>query len=374
MSTPLGPTVREVLAELATEGAVPHEPTRLEAAHLALEAAAATDRESAPWFVRLLVALGSVIAVGFLLGFLFALELVRSAEGALVLGAILVGGALVVRRLGRGDLVGPGALTVSVAGELLVIGGAGGLVDTAHATVAAGTAVVLETALLVAYPDRVHRFLSTAAVAAGLSVLLHEHAKLWTLDILAVALAAGLHVLVHLRPRLEAGRFHSWVGPSILGLAASLFALLVVGLALEPRAGEALPPLGPLATVGLAAVALASSRAMAAEQPVDTSARKLWVLRGALVLLAALTLRAPGLLGALGVLGLAFHRRDALLFGLAVSFVLVFGTAFYYQLTLTLLAKSGVLIGSGAVLLLARAAVARLSRAATPAPAMEVNP
>ena len=59
----------------------------------------------------------------------------------------------------------------------------------------------------------------------------------------------------------------------------------------------------------------------------------------------------PGVIGAAGVLALAFHRRNEVMLGLAVAFLIGFGVLYYYDLSLSLLAKSGALVGSGLVLL-----------------------
>ena len=78
------------------------------------------------------------------------------------------------------------------------------------------------------------------------------------------------------------------------------------------------------------------------------------------VALGATTLTSPGIIAGAGVLTLAFDRRDKVLLGMAIAYLLVFGTVFYYSLHLTLLEKSGVLAGSGVLLLALRQ---RLSRA-----------
>lgn len=74
----------------------------------------------------------------------------------------------------------------------------------------------------------------------------------------------------------------------------------------------------------------------------------------ALAVTAALTLRTPGIIAAAGVLGLVFHRRNVLLLGLGVTFLIGFGALYYYDLSLSLLAKSGALVGSGLALLALR--------------------
>ena len=82
-------------------------------------------------------------------------------------------------------------------------------------------------------------------------------------------------------------------------------------------------------------------------------------------LTALLTLNTPGVIGAAGILALAFHRRNTVLLGLAVAFLIGFGVFYYYDLSLSLLAKSGALVGSGLVLLGLRLFLLRRFPAAT---------
>ncbi|MHC4505097.1 MAG: DUF4401 domain-containing protein, partial [Planctomycetota bacterium] len=66
----------------------------------------------------------------------------------------------------------------------------------------------------------------------------------------------------------------------------------------------------------------------------------------------------PGLLGmlaALGLVALGYARDDRTLTALGLVFMPVFIVGYYYSLNTTLIMKSGVLFGSGAVLLVARA-------------------
>ena len=73
------------------------------------------------------------------------------------------------------------------------------------------------------------------------------------------------------------------------------------------------------------------------------------------VLLGALGQGRPGLLGALLALLVSFVARDKVAIGLSTAFLVGFGVHFYYDLDLSLWTKSGVLVGSGVVLLAVRA-------------------
>jgi hypothetical protein len=98
-----------------------------------------------------------------------------------------------------------------------------------------------------------------------------------------------------------------------------------------------------------------ASDAPRAPAPPETRA----VVYGGTVAIGALGQLAPGLMGALLVMALGAHRRSAILFGLASLFLVFFGSHFYYSLSMTLLAKSGVLAGSGLLMLALRLPLAR---------------
>jgi uncharacterized membrane protein len=70
------------------------------------------------------------------------------------------------------------------------------------------------------------------------------------------------------------------------------------------------------------------------------------------VCLAAVT--TPGVLAAIGLLVLGHARRDALLLAMGTAFFPIFIVVFYYEMEVSLLAKSYILMASGAVLLAAR--------------------
>ncbi len=75
-------------------------------------------------------------------------------------------------------------------------------------------------------------------------------------------------------------------------------------------------------------------------------------------LLAWATSSSPGIIASLAAFTLALHRRSLVLFGCACLFLVGFTVSFYYSLSLTLLAKSGILVGSGLILLLGRLYIA----------------
>jgi Domain of unknown function (DUF4401) len=116
------------------------------------------------------------------------------------------------------------------------------------------------------------------------------------------------------------------------------------------RKGAAELPVGVL-TLGLAVVTLYSAWRVLEETDSEPGGSAGVTAFASLGLTALLTLHTPGVIAAIGVLLLGFHRRSVVLLGMAVLFILAFGVGYYYDLQLTLLAKSLALLGSGLVLL-----------------------
>src|SRR5690606_13533345 len=140
----------------------------------------------------------------------------------------------------------------------------------------------------------------------------------------------------------------TWLRPLGYALALSIPANLFLVLLPETQAETHWWP----ANVVLAA-ALIWLYAWAAGGVARLKEEPLVVAVVATVCLATFT--TPGVLAAIGLLVLGYARRVALLLTMGGAFFPVFLVVFYYELETSLLTKSYLLMGSGAVLLLARA-------------------
>ncbi len=340
-------TFRELLPRLEAEGL---------ADAAAVEGALAAQGGATPWFVRVLVGFGAWVAAAFLIGFGGA-AVFRISDGALLaLGLACCAAALLLRRAREGVFVEQLALAVALAGQGLVIGASTQLTDSARWGAAATVAVAV--AMLRLYPDRVQAFLSTSGgVLAGL-YLVRELRQPLAADGALLAVAVLTHAALLGKVRLSGGVLGVRTAAALAGLVtALLLALLLRSQADVYRAlfdAAPHPARSALLTVGLGLLLLFTVVSVLREQGGE-SAREALVLAGAAVaLLALLTLQTPGILGAAGVMALAFHRRSPVLVGVALGFALLAGTAHYYDLSLTLLQKSGALAGSGLLLLALR--------------------
>lgn len=336
------PTVAAVLARLEAEGRLgPGEAARL-------EGRAAPVGE--PPYVAALLGFGGWLAALFLLGFLTLFDVVDTSREAVAAGVVAAVAAAALRRASESVFVGQVAFAFSVLATLLVGGGAE---DLGGRRGSAAGVLVLEAALLVAYRDPRRRVLSAAAGALALVALALETNVTGATDLTVGVLAVACGVL-WLRPE-EGGPAAEVRRAVVWGLAAAVLLALLASV-VDPAVPEGRVFAGPPATIALTAAVIALALRVASER--GSVAPRTWAaVVATLGALGALTLRSPGVVAALGALLLGFRVREAGLVKLAVAFLLAFGVAFYHHLGLTLLAKSAALVGSGLLLLLARAAL-----------------
>lgn len=316
---------------------------------------------STPWFVRVLVGFGAWIA-GMMLaaGISVLLAVGNSSVGLILMGLLVCTGSTALRHHSRGDFSAHFALSMSLAGQAMVGVGLVMVADRGErwGIFLAGMAL-LEVVLLLGFRDSVHRFLSAFATVLLFTLLLeHYHFAVLEsafvgLGLLAWALLpvqAWSGFLLPLRRPVgyalatvflglfawhsfERMAFHHGSGTSawaagFQGVPTWLLGALAPGLLLAAAALRILLRLGrsPGSTAGLLVLA-------------------------AVLGLSLLGIRVPGIPAMIFVLVIAEESRESAMFGLAVVTGLFLVTRLYYEMDLSLLAKSGVLAGSGGLLL-----------------------
>ncbi len=334
------------------------------------------DEGHAPWYV--LVGFGAwVSAILFVIAALVSgIADSRAALGALGLTAFAVG--VILRRSARSDFPVQLALAMSLGGRVTLYTA---LFERHEpTTVVWAVALALEILSVAAYADAVGRFLATLGACSALVGLTDALHLPWpAMPLATLVIAAGATAIWQREPALLARGLASIQRPVGFGLVVALMTALLADLWTKgsPDRGRF-----SVAAVGLTLLLLvvereALRRALAharprggyraaaprdddpslpaAPAPPETRA----IVYGGTIAIGALGQLAPGLMGALLVMALGAHRRNRLLFALAAAFLIFFGSHFYYNLSMTLLAKSGVLLGSGLLMLGLRLPLAR---------------
>jgi hypothetical protein len=315
-----------------------------------------------PWFVRAMLGIAGWIGALFLLGFVGAAFafVMKSSIAAFLFGAGTCAAAVMIFRGSPGnDFVGQFGLAVSLAGQAMLVYGAGQWFERSVAGIA--LYVALQQALLfVLVPNFVHRVWAAwsgvlaaayAMLDAGLFALtpaattaafiwlalrefaLARHGGIVRAGIYGIAIAAALAAVLHgdlftnaLLGHVRGGRGLGEAGVW-LGRIASIAVLFLAVLMLLKREGLALASgQGRIALAGAAILGLAS-------------------------------IKAPGVGPAAAILIAGYANADRVLAGLGILALLGYLSHYYYSLQATLLEKSALLAAAGAALLVARFAL-----------------
>jgi hypothetical protein len=360
-------SVADVLAHLRAAGLAPAGVDDAARAALAEEL-----RDDMPWHIRTAVGAGAWLATGFLLASLFTIAGLRDSVERFVVGLLLVVAAVLVRRTANAEFLRQAAVAASLAGQALIIRGIG---DRFESVVMAATAsLALSVVLLWLIPDRVHRFLSAIIGAVSLAVAAVASKAPGAFDVSTLVLVACIAYVWRIGIRGRSAVIAEILEPVGYGLIVGLFGILLfstaTSLADGPGSvtisvnhvgrdfGDPRQALGPVVAIGIAVALMLLVWMIFDEHRASHGGGPSVAALAGVAALAAGSLSSPGIVAGAAALVLAFDRRDRVLLGLSTIFLLVFGSAYYYSLDLTLLEKSGVLAGSGVLLLAIRHRIA----------------
>jgi hypothetical protein len=306
------------------------------------------EQAASPWFVRVM------------LGIAFA-SIMEDAGTAIAVGAACCAGAYwLLRSFDGNDFAEQFGLVASLVGQALIIVGLAQYLKPADPMLYFAIAAV-EAALALAVPNFLHRVLAAAGAAIALALGINQ---LELHGLAAPLLSVGL-AFVWLEPRRWAARGRIW-RPVGYGLVLALllietFRLFGAGwlLGLRQEAPGWFAFYGPLLGRGLTAATLVWV-AIVLNLREGRASRISGLALGVAIVVALLSLTAPGLASALLILLLGFAAGSRILAALGILSLLGFVAHFYYSLHATLLEKSGILAATGLCLLAAHFLMRRL--------------
>ena len=297
-----------------------------------------------PWYIGLLLGASGWLAGGFLLVFVAMLFHPDSAGAAAVSGAVLLAAAWGLFKADRdGAFTSQLALALSFAGQCLVLFA---MVEHRHSMAfVAGAACVLQTAMLLLMPNRLHRLMSAffALIAWAL---------MWRFGLFGEPSFSNTNNNAASLPAALGGWLITWL---------PIGALLWLAIRQEPAwiARGWAPVLRPALTGLIVGVAFATLISYPLESfrwwgsaPVRTDWLALWPLLSAGAALAA---------GAA-----AFALGSRALMGACIVAVLLHVSHFYYALGTSLLLKSLLMLLMGAALPFAARRLAAKPEGVTP--------
>jgi len=312
------------------------------------------DHIDSPWYVKVLMAFSGWLASLFLFGFLAVgfETILDSSLSAFITGGIVIGSAYFVLRIPKNEFVEHIGLALSLAGQALIAWAIFKAFRQDYAVVW-GLVATAQMLLAIIMPNFIHRVFSACLSAFAFSISLSNIgapyifssivmfvvAWLWLNEFRFVkhmrkirAIAYGLVLaLVQLKGsvlfggtwKLSNSQSSQWIAPWMAEVLASTVLLYVVWQLLDRHRQHLSNRMFTMVLVGT-------------------------------VLLCAASMEATGITVGVTIIILGFSSSNRILIGLGVVSLLFYISAYYYLLDITLLDKSFVLFGVGAILLLAR--------------------
>jgi hypothetical protein len=349
--TAASPSTRTVFDRLASEQLVA--PDWAET----LAAAAAGAAPATPWFVRAMVGFGAWLAALLLIIFVVSLSVFTTGGGYLFIGLVLMAGACALRyRLG-GDFARQLALATSLAGQGLF---AFGVVesDTGFDIEAMlGTLIVINAVLLVAFPDKTHRFVSVLLVVGPFAGLLYAWEAQDYVALLGPVLAALLIVLLEREAFFAARGWLDRLTAIRGGVLISAFGSLMLSTiyVLPELIGDFLfYPRPWISSLLLGAMLIYVLRPAVAAVFGSASGTRAMAVYAATAVVVAAAWPAPGLILSLLVIVVASVRGNGVYRGAGIAFLALFTAAFFYGIDIGMLVKSASLVATGIVVLACR--------------------
>jgi hypothetical protein len=319
----------------------------------------AAQAADVPWYVRLVLGLAGWIAALFLLAFvatglrwIISSELIAALSGTL----LMCSAWLLLSRFGRNDFAVQFALAISFAGQVLFAVGVFGRFGLERDATAAWTIMTAtQTLLALLMPNSTHRLWSAMAASVAFYMAMYS----LQLSFLAPSIILALAAFAWLNEFTWAlsGRA---VRPAAFGLVLALVAMDLATGVFQPLTGIGVSLLPQDLTTpwisqllpGCVLLAVAWTLLRREHLAIPGQAANAALL--ACLLLALAALKAPGLSTGVCIILLGFAHGNRVLTGLGVAALLLYASAFYYQLGDTLLVKSAALAASGAALLALR--------------------
>jgi len=351
------PTIRKVLDTLRAERLL-SEAGAAKMTLLAVESAPLAT----PWYVRALLGASAWLAALFVLVFIGSTLRINSALTFFLIGVVLIATATAGRRFFEHIFLNQLLLAASFAGQAMVIGGIAKDGNDTRAALATG---IMEIALIVLYRDATHRFVSTLFAFVAALVVCYELHMPNLIHLLLILTAVGTLLIWENETELITSGRGGLFRPVGYALAVALLMLPLLSVmtgAWHPLGGDFMPHRATwwFSSAGVLALTVVLEFRILRSCGVPADSHTALILFAATFLLALFLLGAPGIMAALLVLLLGFHRGNRILMGLALLFLPLFLVFFYYNLQQTLLLKSLTLMTSGVTLLIIRFLFSRL--------------
>jgi uncharacterized membrane protein len=328
---------------------------KLEAANIVSGPAPSQGDGVSPWYVKLMLGLAGWLASAFLYAFVYRMTKSLGLDWNETWLLTLLGGAMIAVAYGlmlqkRREFLTHFAIATSLAGQYMVVKAIFGYIDGDEALTWLLIAVV-EVLLVGLMPNYIHRVLSAFFCTIAIVLCLSTFGDMLVVPVLLAGLAAlWLH-------EFSSPQYMQIIRPAGYGMVMALIPCAVI---LDFGSASELIRMGGARSIWVSswvgemmtgAVALAVTCVLLRRYDVAPLGRVSLMALGATLVLSALSVQIPGITLGLVIVLLGFYGANRVLLGLGTASMLFFISSYYYQLDMTLLVKSGILLALGAILL-----------------------
>jgi hypothetical protein len=315
-----------------------------------------------PIYIRILSGVGAWVASLFLIGFLGVSRIITEDAGAIVTGVILLATAVFLAKKCTSTFPSQLSLAFAFAGNVLVVGGLMQVLLHSHSSgneilVLLLSHVVVCTTIYILYPSVVYRFAAPLACVIIATIWVSVEVKyFWVMHLLIAGEMLLLGVLLlHTR---RSAFIQPLIRATATMLPATLFFMnLTQGALLDWHIWKAIPQNAMLPSTAMLAGGVIYLLSRLTGGPKQF--RQPWLIVAMVATLVLGFFTTPGVLVAVGLLIAGYAFGDRALTALAYLFLPCFLVVFYYAMNVSLAQKSGMIAGSGLILLLVRLLIQR---------------
>ncbi|TGK21003.1 DUF4401 domain-containing protein [Leptospira fluminis] len=307
------------------------------------------ESSDTPWYVHLVVILGSWFATMLLLLFLFIAKILETTESLKVIGALVSIGSIAIPMLDKRKKISE-SFTVSIGflGQVLLFLGIA--FSRSEILSFSASVLIVEIFLYLFSGTWIQKFVSVLLIFSSSVILLEEN-----------EMSFGIHIMLALSGFAIVLLFRYEVEILSLGKAIRPFYIpTIYGLTLAISGIPALSAVGGnyistdwriSGTIGILVLAIYLWTCM---NPILKDTPFIQGLTvGAICILLIPTLQAPGISFSVFLITVGFRQRLYLILMLGILSISCYLVDYYYSLKFTLLIKSYILLGSGALFLFA---------------------
>lgn len=300
--------------------------------------------------IQVFMGIGAWIAGLLFLELLDELNILNSENSRLIFGAACVSFYLLTSYFGRlKPAFESSLLTVGLIGQVYLAWAIGDIfTEELHIYI---IGILIEAAILLLTFSSIQRFTSTILIFMSFLGLIHEFEIYEATHVLIGGLSFILAYFWIKEPKVIAQdkRFSSFMNPVGLGIATSIILLLM--LTVNKEWHQEFIEYWWISGIFMIGSVLYVLRSMIEAYEIK---KYKWLVYAAAIVMLGPTVFSPGIAAAIFILLLGFYRGHYILSGLGTLAMTVFTFMFYYNLQITLLQKSMLLMGVGLVFMVLR--------------------